>query len=142
MRAITVGQPWASLLALSQGRHIETRSHGTGHRGPLAIHAAAAMPPAAIEFAAALHDADVLAPLPQHLPRGAVIAVAQLVDCRPLAELAAPLEAWDLGGYPADRHAWVLADVRGLPRPVPCRGQAGLWQLPSAVAAMVQALVR
>jgi hypothetical protein len=39
MRALTLHQPWASLVALG-AKAIETRSWPTSHRGPLAIHAA------------------------------------------------------------------------------------------------------
>lgn len=43
MKAITLHQPWATLMAIGAKR-IETRSWWTGYRGPLAIHAAAAFP--------------------------------------------------------------------------------------------------
>lgn len=39
MKALTVRQPWASLIAAGV-KSIETRSWSTAHRGPLAIHAA------------------------------------------------------------------------------------------------------
>lgn len=45
MKALTLTQPWASLVALGEKR-IETRSWGTSYRGELAIHAAASIPPA------------------------------------------------------------------------------------------------
>ncbi len=38
MKALTVMQPWATLVALGAKR-IETRSWSTSYRGPLAIHA-------------------------------------------------------------------------------------------------------
>ena len=43
MKAITLRQPWASLVALGV-KAIETRSWSTRYRGPLAIHAAARQP--------------------------------------------------------------------------------------------------
>lgn len=39
MKAITVWQPWASLLVSGRKRY-ETRSWATSYRGPIAIHAA------------------------------------------------------------------------------------------------------
>ena len=39
MKAITIWQPWASLLASGRKRY-ETRSWATTYRGPIAIHAA------------------------------------------------------------------------------------------------------
>lgn len=44
MKALTLWQPWASLVALGHKR-IETRCWETKYRGTLAIHAAAALPP-------------------------------------------------------------------------------------------------
>jgi activating signal cointegrator 1 len=38
MKAITIIQPWATLIALGE-KKFETRSWATKHRGPLAIHA-------------------------------------------------------------------------------------------------------
>lgn len=43
MRAITLTQPWSSLVARGQ-KKIETRSWQTSYRGPLAIHAAKGFP--------------------------------------------------------------------------------------------------
>lgn len=42
MKAITLWQPWASLIACG-AKTIETRSWGTPYRGPLAIHASKRM---------------------------------------------------------------------------------------------------
>ena len=39
MKALSLWQPWASLVAL-RVKTIETRSWSTSYRGPLAIHAA------------------------------------------------------------------------------------------------------
>lgn len=43
MKALTLHQPWASLVAVGV-KTIETRSWSTGYRGPLAIHAAKTAP--------------------------------------------------------------------------------------------------
>lgn len=40
MKAITLMQPWATLVAIGAKR-LETRSWSTNYRGPLAIHAGA-----------------------------------------------------------------------------------------------------
>lgn len=44
MRALTLHQPWASLVAVGV-KTIETRGWSTTYRGPLLIHAAKTMPP-------------------------------------------------------------------------------------------------
>lgn len=38
MKALTIYQPWATLIAIG-AKHIETRSWSTKYRGPLAVHA-------------------------------------------------------------------------------------------------------
>lgn len=43
MKALTVHQPWATLIAIGAKR-LETRSWSTSYRGPLAIHAAKSRP--------------------------------------------------------------------------------------------------
>jgi activating signal cointegrator 1 len=95
MKAITLWQPWASLVALGV-KTIETRSWQTSHRGPLAIHAAAKKP---VEdekvgdwtvhemvngtWRMFLNDneAKSLADESRPLPLGAVVATCTLVDC-------------------------------------------------------------
>jgi len=44
LKAITIWQPWASLIAIGEKQY-ETRSWKTDYRGPIAIHAAAKRPP-------------------------------------------------------------------------------------------------
>ena len=64
-------------------------------------------------------------------------------------EFACPVE--DLGVYLRRSHGgtastlwaagpvcWVLRDVRPLPRPIPCRGALGLWELPPGVLEVVR----
>lgn len=48
MKALTIWQPWASLLADGEKR-FETRSWATSYRGPIAIHAAAISVPGVLK---------------------------------------------------------------------------------------------
>ncbi len=102
MKALSLRQPWASLIA--DGRKtIETRTWRTRYRGPLAIHASAR-------------------PY-EDLPTGGIVAVALLYGCRPMEttdEDAACIALYD-GAY-----AWLLANVEPVPL-VPCKGRLGLW---------------
>ena len=50
MKALTLTQPWASLMELGQ-KEVETRSWYTGYRGELVIHAAKGFPKWAKETA-------------------------------------------------------------------------------------------
>ena len=46
------------------------------------------------------------------------------------------IESWD-EGYP---YWWDLSNVVRLPKPIPCRGNVGMWQMPLDLAAKVFAL--
>lgn len=158
MKALTLKDPWAQLVAEGV-KTFETRSWGTKYRGPLALHSSKA-------FAAADKDKadeslfDVVA---EHLPpyskwpRGAVIAVCDLVDCArivaysrnglPLAPLvdlwadhtAGPTARVTVGTEPlTDETELRCGDYRtgrwawkleNVRRiePVYCRGSLGLW---------------
>lgn len=98
MKALTLWQPWASLVALGV-KSIETRSWSTSYRGPLAIHAAKREPDvdfwvghgaglAAVEQfknGRHLHLGDVGWTTNWHpLPLGAVVATVKLVDVVPI----------------------------------------------------------
>lgn len=97
LRAITLHQPWASLIALGD-KNIETRGWATRYRGPLAIHAGSAIPSylglgrhGTVEIGDYAVEKDSGGLLlrgriswPYRLPLGAVVAVAQLIDVLPM----------------------------------------------------------
>lgn len=118
MKALSIKQPWASMIADGE-KTIETRTWPTRYRGELALCASAT-------------------------PRGqgptrAVLAVANLVSCRPMVEADEGRACCDI--YPG-AFSWVLANVRRLAEPVPIKGQLGVFELPSEVEAAVRAAVR
>jgi activating signal cointegrator 1 len=89
--AITLWQPWASLLACGAKKY-ETRGWETEYRGPIAIHAAALNPFKAIksvpenivsEMRRALKAKGILTESTDFrvLPLGCIIAVAELTEC-------------------------------------------------------------
>ena len=133
MKAITLLQPWASLIALGEKR-IETRSWSPRYRGLLAIHASKRWRNEDA-LLAQQHDAFLTVwrrhgiRLLSELPLGAVIATCRLADVRPTEELIPTLsfEECAFGNYSLGRWAWVLADVEPLAEPVPAVGALGLW---------------
>ena len=135
MKAITLTQPWATLVALGHKR-IETRSWKTSYRGPLAIHAAKGFPGSAMSkcnlpfFYGRLHSSGILV----ELPKGSVVATCNLVDCVRTEELSV-YSPWALteeerafGDYFRGRWAWILDEVKPLPAPVPAKGKLSLWE--------------
>lgn len=121
MRALTIRQPWATLIARGE-KTIETRSWRTSYRGEVAIHAGLATWPEGISDplgpyrvrhlrkrargGRVLVDRHELVDWQtggwQELPLGVVVAVADLVDVVPMIE--DPLEE------PEGRFVWVDPD--------------------------------
>ena len=87
MKAITLTQPWATLVSLGLKR-FETRSWQTSYRGPLAIHAAKGFPRWARELCAEEPFRMALSGLLEHcppgllypLPLGQIVAVCDLTE--------------------------------------------------------------
>ena len=123
MQALTIRQPWASMIA--DGRKtIETRTRQISYRGPLAI------------VAGKTADIDACARFripPTTMPLGRILAVADLAGCRPMTEddNAAAMTEYPsaLAGIIPGMYAWILKNVRRI-RPgeeIPCRGMPSLF---------------
>jgi hypothetical protein len=138
MKAITVTQPWATLIATGY-KKIETRSWKADYRGPLAIHAASYFPDSARvlcfkePFFHCLKDAgyDVRLLGLGRMPFGAVVATCRLVSVvRITADNITNLSAQELafGDFRPGRWAWGFSDMKILAEPIPVRGHQGLWE--------------
>lgn len=126
MKALSLTQPWASLMARDR-KKIETRSWRVYLNDPIevAIHASKTWTKADREFAEAW---NIHAP-----PLGAIVAVGTLYKILPtLYAHPDALEA-AYGDYSPGRWAWFFRDVRSLRVAVPCKGALGLWELPTSV---------
>lgn len=135
MKAITLWQPWSSLIAIGAKR-IETRSWATPYRGPLAIHASKRVPLDVTDFYAENALPSVLTDAGYKtladLPCGLILATCRLVDVLPTTDefltnvLLTP--EWNYGDYSPGRFAWLLDDITRLDPPVPASGRQGLWE--------------
>jgi activating signal cointegrator 1 len=142
MKAITIMQPYASLIAYGQ-KKIETRSWSTKYRGPLAIHAGLGKQHIDLcrqqLFWANLWPYEIAAQyslqerIDKFLPLGAVIAIAELVDCEKMT--MDKIVTWRdvygkneiaFGDFLPGRYAWILDNVRQID-PVPAKGRQRLW---------------
>lgn len=90
MKAITLTQPYASLVAAGKKR-IETRSWISHYRGPLLIHAASNFPDEQREFARGVQVLEAMQGSGLEFigstyiyPRGQIIAICDLVDVQPM----------------------------------------------------------
>jgi len=150
MRALTLWQPWASLLVMGADRPktMETRPWKTEYRGRLLIHAAKKEPrwvrdtffersPLRDVLRRHIANAAVgfmeLPALWAELPRGEVVGGVRLVECVPTDDPALDVTFDDelLGDYSPGRWAWITRKPYRLPEPIPARGRQGLWT-PSA----------
>lgn len=145
MKAISLWQPWATLVAVGAKR-CETRSWETLYRGPIAIHAAK-------KWTRQLEDICWSSPfrtvlelhrpnkggaffygdaLPMILPRGVIVATAEIVGCvRTDAEnTPASEQERAFGDYTPGRFRWDLANIRRLDDPIPYTGRQGFFDVP------------
>lgn len=145
MKAITLTQPWATLVAIG-AKKIETRGWATAYRGPLAIHAGKGLGPVGglrgleelcnrVPFRSVLRQHLKRGPnggnwLQPDLPLGKIVATVELYDIRPTAEFIGEISVQEraFGDYSAGRYAWLLRNVQMLPAPIECRGALGLWE--------------
>ena len=150
MKALTLWQPWASLVAMRQ-KLIETRCWATKYRGPLAIHAAANLPAKwlgasrhQVEFRDALadilncrRDRDERSGLHvddaiKALPRGKVLCIVRLSDIIETGTIETELEIIGererlFGNYELGRYAWYLDMCEVFDEPIPAKGNRMLW---------------
>ena len=133
MRALTVWQPWATLIA-ERHKKIETRSWATTIRGAVAIHSAKKP----IKEVKKLMNqesiktiSNLLYPfLLERLPVGYILAVGNIVDCKLITEeFIETLSAEELllGDYTLGRYGWIFEDVKSYQSPIRARGGQGFW---------------
>ena len=122
MKALTIKQPWVHAI-MREGKDIENRSWQRSLRGWLAIHASA-QPRRAARFPRGLRVPDL-----NTLDYAAICGVARVVD---IVTKSRSKWFW----RPNDgstNYGWLLAQVKILRKPIPCKGALGLWDVPPKV---------
>ena len=109
MKIISIRQPWAHLI-VKGSKNIENRDWPTSYRGPILIHASLKID----RKACFTHKLN-----PNHLQKGGVIGIAQLVDC-----VRNHRGRWFVG-----RYGFVLRNRRSI-RFVEWKGTLGLRDAP------------
>jgi len=162
MKAITLYQPWASLIAIGV-KKFETRSWPTSYHGPIAIHAGKKKPSDVLTgsdidiifamgraFGVPEKHIGVIMEYLDALPRGAIVATSEIVDCSKMwggakVGLTGAVcidrtnQYWSpnwqtltdeflFGDWRPGRFAWELANVKELSEPIPAKGKQGLWE--------------
>lgn len=152
IKAVTIWQPWASLIAWGEKR-FETRSWPTKYRGLIAIHAAKRWGWEQREVVE--RRKPYIEAISKHismnwegerlhqLPLGHVVAVAKLVDVYKADDVCYLYtdKEKEFGDFRAGRYAWRLEFVTPID-PTPAKGAQGLWwwQVPPSLTGIVQPL--
>ncbi|HYE70625.1 MAG TPA: hypothetical protein VD932_03785 [Aquabacterium sp.] len=128
MKAITICQPFAHLIRLREKR-VENRTWPTKHRGLIYIHAGKSRQWLNVE-----NGVDVETQIPvSKMHFGAVVAIANLVDCLPIAEIESGRHDERHPWLRSHEHAhgpwcWVLDSIAAI-GPWPYRGAQGLFDI-------------
>ena len=153
--AISLWQPWAHLIAVGE-KHFETRSWQTAYRGRMAIHAGRHW---TVRMARQCYEEPFFTVLLRagvqltsrcdrtNLPGfgfafGAVVAIADLVECWPTEslnfqacedslppDLIVNLQERAFGDFSHGRYAWEYRNVVRLDQPIPCTGRQGIFRV-------------
>lgn len=155
MKALTLYQPWATLVAIG-AKKIETRSWGTSYRGPLAIHAGKNKRYVDMKGKDYICDVEpfyrVLESLARekghlwefgNLPLGKVIATCDLVSVKQIDgyDWVSGQVGWTkgqqlfeaseqerfFGDHRVGRYMWFLANIKMLAEPIQAEGAQRLW---------------
>ncbi len=152
MKAITLYEPWASLMAIGAKQN-ETRPMRTAHRGDICIHAAIKTVDGITQDCLnAFRNRGV--PVQWHF--GCIVAVVEIWDVQPSEQflvedsetarlnpgnrIVISSEEFRFGNYSPGRFIYCTRNLRRLRDPVPAKGmQCVGWTLPPDVEAKVRA---
>ena len=152
MKAISLWQPWASLVAFGE-KKVETRIWKTSYRGPIAIASTASRQPLpglgmsrdSHLFQTHFREASERHGWGEHYwpttaraggltsPAlrgfGAVLCTAELVAIEETSAVRDDLDEKErvFGNYEDGRYAWFLENVKRFDRPIPVKGNRMLW---------------
>jgi len=136
MKAITLWQPYASLIAL-RFKTIETRTWNISYRGELVIHASKKIIPFDNLFQdlnetqrlVIMHTIKSMYGDYNNMPVGAIIAKCKLISTVRTENIRDRLNTIEkaCGDYTDGRYAWLLSDITPLEKPVSVKGKQGLW---------------
>lgn len=143
MKAITVIQPWATLL-ISGKKMYETRSWKTNYRGEILIHAGKKDPLWGISAMGKEAWERALLAIGQYgdfnrfklFPTGAIIGKANLANCVQIGNQMAERireqhpDEYAFGDFTPGRYAWMMEDAVLFEKPIPASGKQGLWNAP------------
>jgi hypothetical protein len=123
MKALSIKQPWASLIAKGI-KDVENRTWRTNFRGRIFIHASQKISvgvrytPEQDEKLCSVNDAG------ESGPRGAIIGEVEIIDC-----IDNSTSVWAEPGC----YHWILANAKLYGSYFPCNGSLSFWEPPAGL---------
>lgn len=126
MKAITIHQPWASLVTIG-AKTIETRPYATTYRGTLAIHAAKMSKQVNDPYYKNILESAGLTYA--KLPHGVILATCRLIACEKITRANCPCyPEYAFICFHPGWYSWKIAEIHRLKTPIPAKGHRGLWE--------------
>ena len=124
MKALTIKQPWATLI-MQGDKRFEFRSWQTKYRGDLLIHAGKDIDKEAMKRLEKY--------LPKELPYGKILGKVKLVDCIKMSPEFKELllkENSDIytKSSSQENYGWQVSDVEVFENPIDAKGHLSLWE--------------
>lgn len=137
MKALTLTEPWATLMML-QAKRIETRSWKLPDSiigQQVAIHSAKGYPGWAKDVRNCRKAREILGTVEPELNRGKVLCVVKFTGCRFVEDVRRQISDTELcfGDYDDGRFAWFTEFVKRLDAPIPAIGHLGFWELETTI---------
>lgn len=127
MKAITIKQPWASLIC--QGiKDIENRTWPTKFRGRVLVHAGAKN----FDFSHSMtseYQREFIKGIEKPYVKGSIIGSVEIIDC---IKSNADLKNSPWGDFYC--YHWILANPILFPEPIPAKGKLSFWDYPGILA--------
>jgi hypothetical protein len=127
MKVLSLLEPYASLIK-DKVKCVETRSWKTNYRGELYIHASLKKVSKKDERINSL----ITLLQDKQFEYGYIIAKCKLKDCiymddEYIKNIKENKIEYMCGIYSVGRYAWILEDIEILDKPIPAKGQLGIW---------------
>ena len=124
MKALTIKQPWATLI-MQGNKRFEFRSWQTKYRGDLLIHAGKGIDKEAMKRLSKY--------LPEELPLGKILGKVKLVDCIKMSPEFKEMLLKENDDIYTDssfkeNFGWQVTDVEVFEKPIEAKGQLSLWE--------------
>lgn len=124
--AITIKQPWAWTI-MAGHKTIENRTWRTRKLGPMVIHAAKSRTGVAGNVLW-LRNHGIDCPDADALDYGCIVGLIRVETCLDMSEV-------EPGMFVEGPVCWVLKEPRAIERPIPYKGQQGLFRVPRDLVA-------